>query len=616
MRRRDTEHRHSPAIADYGIIGNGQTVALVSRGGSIDWCCWPRFDSPAVFCRLLDRDRGGFFRVEPVASYETSRSYASSTNVLVTTFRTSAGDVQVTDFMPAPSGASETEEGRAFPHRILRKVEGTAGNVELEVEMRPSFDYARASATFEIRPEGALARHADEVLSLVSPVALHQRDEALRARVSIAHGECAWFSLTHAPADRAREGLNISRADVESQLQRTLDYWTRWSAVCQYEGPHRDLVVRSALVLKLLIFEPSGALVAAPTTSLPETIGGVRNWDYRYTWLRDSGLMLDMLQQLGYHEESLRFIDWLQGLDQDAKGHLRIMWSVGGKPVPREQLLEHLSGYKNSRPVRIGNNAADQVQQDAEGHVIDAVVLCLERMPRPIKPELWKLMQYFADRTAHTWQRPDHGPWEMRGEPQHYLYSKLYCWVALDRALRFAENGGLDADKDLWRKERDLVRAEILTRGYCEEQGAFTQSFGSKVLDASALTIPLVGFLPASDPRVRSTTERIQRELGRNGLLYRYLVDDGLSGQEGTFTLCTLWLVSNLAQAGKIDEARSLMERVCSYANDLGLLAEEIDPKTGELLGNFPQGFTHLGLVRAALHIAEAEKHGRTPTGA
>ena len=594
-------------IRDYAIIGNGQTTALVSREGSIDWCCWPRFDSPAVFCRLLDARRGGYFRIEPTRSYEASRSYAGRTNVLTTTFRTADGQVRLTDFMPA---AFDAGGGQVFPHRILRRLEGVAGRVELEIEFRPTFDYARAGADLETHPRGAIARRGAEALSLVCPARLRPQSDALGGRLSIAESECVWLVLTHGPAEAADEGLHFSDADADGELERTADYWNRWSDACRYTGPDHDLVRRSALVLKLLIFEPTGALVAAPTTSLPEVIGGVRNWDYRYTWLRDSGLILDVLQQLGYHDESLRFIDWLEGLCLECGGDLQIMYTVDGKSVPAEVLLDHLDGHRGSRPVRIGNDAARQTQHDAAGHVLDAVVLCLERMPRPVRPELWSLLHTLADRAAAGWREPDQGPWEVRGEPRHFLYSKLYCWVALDRALRLAERAGLSGNVDVWRRERQAVREAILAHGYHDEMGAFTQSFGSTALDASVLMMPLVGFLPASDPRIRSTVERLQEQLARECLVYRYTIDDGMPGREGSFVLCSFWLVSNLAQSGRVQEARKLFEHICGFANDLGLLAEEIDPASGELLGNFPQGFTHLGLIRAALHLAEAEHAG------
>ena len=590
-------------IADYAVIGNGRTAALVARNGSIDWCCWPRFDGPAVFCRLLDARHGGAFRIEPAGPYETSRRYVEATNILETTFRTPDGEVRLSDFMPAPS---DSEDGRIFPHRLLRRIEGLASRVEVDIEFRPTFDYGRASAELILDSRGALARTEQEALSLVSPVPLEPAAGALTGRTTIAAGERVWLILTHSPPAEARDGLRLADDDAEAEWNRTVEYWLRWSGACTWDGPYRDLVLRSALVLKLLIFEPSGGLIAAPTTSLPETMGGVRNWDYRYCWLRDSGLMLDVMQQLGYHDESLHFIDWLERICLDCREHLQIAYAVDGGPAPAEARLDHLAGYRGSRPVRIGNDAARQVQLDASGHVIDAVSLCIERMPRPVRPELWELLRGLADRAADEWRIPDRGPWETQAEPQHHLYSKLYCWVALDRALKLSARAGLPADTENWIRERQAIREAILTQGYREEVGAFTQAFGSTALDASALTISLAGFLPPTDPRVLSTISRIRDELAQEGLVYRYLRDDGLPGREGSFALCSFWLVSNLALAGRLEEARELFDHVCGHANDVGLLSEQIDTRTGELLGNFPQGFTHLGLIRAALHLAHS----------
>ena len=595
------------SIGDYGIIGNGRTAALVGRDGSIDWCCWPRFDSPAVFCRLLDVHRGGFFRIEPTAPYRVTRRYTERSNILATSFQTADGQVRVSDFMPAPS---QHDGKRVFPHRILRKLEGVTGRVELEVELHPTFDYARSRAAFAIGSAGAIAHSGKEALSLVCPVPLGESRGALVGRQTLAEGESLWLILTHGPVADAGEQLRFSEADADVEFSRTIDYWKQWMDACRYDGPYKELVQRSALLLKLLIFEPTGALVAAPTTSLPEAIGGVRNWDYRYAWLRDSGLILDVLQQLGYHDESLRFIDWLEEVYAQWDDDLQILYAVDGQAVPEEELLNHLAGHRGSRPVRIGNRAGGQTQRDAEGHVVDAVVLCLERMPRPVRPELWNVLRQLANRAASGWREADQGPWEISGEPRHFLYSKLYCWVALDRAVRLAQRIGLEGDLQRWRREQKAIRETILAEGYCEKVGAFTQSLGSTTLDASVLTIPLVGFLPATDPRMLSTVDQIRRQLGRGSLLYRYLDDDGLPGREGSFSLCSFWLVSNLAQAGRVQEAREAFEQVCGHANDLGLLAEEIDPASGELLGNFPQGFTHLGLVHAALHIVEAERAG------
>ena len=595
--------RPESSIADFAIIGNGQTAALVDRRGSIDWCCWPRFDSPAVFCRLLDAERGSFFQIAPPQPFEVTRTYVGETNILMTTFSTATGQVRNQDFMPAP----DDEDRQSIPHRILRKIQGLRGSVELEVTFRPSFNFAQANAEFFCDSRGARAISEQGALSLVCPIPLQKQAEALVGRRVIEAGDELWIALTHCPPNDAEAHLDFTVDEAESEYHRTQDYWQRWLSKCIYDGPDQQLVRRSLLALKLLFFHPSGGLVAAPTTSLPEDIGGVRNWDYRYTWLRDSGLMLDVLQQLGYHDESLQFIDWLERLHTDEQTNLKIMYTVDGTTVPSERELDHLAGYRGSRPVRVGNAAADQIQLDVYGHVIDAVVLCIERMPRPVRPELWELLTAWADQAATHWRQPDRGPWEVRGEPQHFLYSKLYCWVALDRAVRLAEDNKLVGPLDRWRNERDAIRQAILAQGFHKELQSFTQTLDGATVDASVLTLPLNNFLSASDPRMLSTIQCVQSRLMDGGLLSRY-TEDSLPGTEGAFVLCCFWLVSNLALADCVEDARQLFDHVCGFANDVGLLAEEIDPDTGELLGNFPQGFAHLGLIRAALHLAEAER--------
>lgn len=593
-------------IRDYALIGDAHTAALVSNDGSIDWCCLPCFDSPAVFCRLLDARKGGWFRVGSVEPAEASRGYVDgTTNVLRTTFRTGGGRLRLTDFMPvqprtAGSGVTEIAPGR----RILRLVEGLAGEVDVEVAFRPTFDYARTETTIAPLPGGAVARAGGESLTLACPVALRPDGAgALRGRFRLAAGERRWVALAYGADAEPGQGADDQ---ADAALARTLEYWRAWAARGTYDGPYRDLVLRSALVLKLLTFEPTGALVAAPTTSLPEEIGGARNWDYRYTWLRDSALILDALMGIGYHDEALDFFGWLERLGIRSGDGPQIAYAVdGGADLP-ERTLDHLEGYRRSRPVRVGNAAASQRQLDVYGEILDAAYLCVERMRQP-HPALAGVLPALADRAAARWCEPDQGIWEVRGGPRHFLYSKLLCWVALDRAVRLVQRAGISGDVARWRRAREAIRRAILSEGYDAEVGAFTQALGEPALDASALAIPLVGFLPPTDPRVRSTVDRVRERLTAHGLVYRYLTEDGLPGGEATFALCSFWLVDNLALGGRVDEARELFERVAGCANDLGLLSEEIEPRSGELLGNFPQGFTHLALIRSALTIARAE---------
>lgn len=599
-----------PPIADLAIIGNGQTAALVDRSGAIVWCCWPRFDSPAVFCSLLDARRGGHFTVAPKDRFDTTRRYIEETNVLETTFSTGSGIMSLTDLMPAPD---DLGNGRGLPHRILRRVECHGGEIELAVEFAPTFDFARASGRLQSHPRGALATGPGGRLSLVSPVALSERGgTSLTGGRRLRKGDALWFILSHGPARDAPRQLETDAGEADDELERTVGYWRDWSRRCEYVGPHRDLVLRSALALKLLVFQPSGSLIAAPTTSLPAEIGGERNWDYRFTWLRDAGLVLDALQQLGYHRESMRFIEWLENLCQCGDRTVQILYALDGSPAPAEETLGHLDGYCRSRPVRTGNGAVAQIQNDVYGHVLDAVLLCYERMPRRLEPQLWDLLRRLTDAAAAHWNVPDHGPWEIRGPRRHYLYSKLYCWAGLDRAIRFAERLDLPGNLERWRRERAALREAVLTRGYDAHVGAFKQSFEGMALDASALTIPLVGFLPASDERVRSTVRLIRERLVEEGLVYRYRMDDGLAGSDATFTLCSFWLVSNLALCGDGKAAAEHFAHVCGFANDLGLLSEQIDPRSGAMLGNFPQGFAHLGLIRAALHLQDLDSRERS----
>ncbi|MDQ3802448.1 MAG: glycoside hydrolase family 15 protein [Acidobacteriota bacterium] len=603
----DEERGYRP-VRDYALIGDAHTAALVSGDGAVDWCCWPRFDSPAIFCRLLDARKGGFFQIRPVQSFEAARAYSGPTAVLATTFSNGDGRVRLTDFMPVER-LTEGHRGEdiASGQSILRLVEGLAGSVEVELSFRPTFDYARARADITLREGGAVARCGAETLVLSCLVQLTLDDDGtVRGRLRVSEGERLWVTLCYY-ADSAKVEAGLAPPGGERELERTVEYWRAWWSDCRYEGPYRDLVRRSALTLKLLTYEPTGALVAAPTTSLPEEVGGVRNWDYRYTWLRDSSLILYALQLLGYEEEAADFFGWLDKLCITCRDHqLQIMYTIDGKSHLPERTLDHLEGYRKSRPVRVGNAAFDQMQLDVYGEVLDAAHLYQERTRQPVRAEWWDELSFMADETARRWREPDHGIWEVRGGKRHFVHSKLMCWVALDRAVRL----GVGRDTARWARARDDIQRAIVNEGYNEGVGAFTQSFGGRALDASALVIPLTGFLPATDPRVLSTVERIRERLTSRGLVYRYLTEDGLPGDEATFAMCSFWLADNLALQGRVDEARELFERLAGYASDTGLFAEEIDPATGELLGNYPQGFTHLALVRSALHIAKAESQG------
>lgn len=592
-------------IADYAIIGDTRTAALVASNGSLDWCCFPHFDSPAAFCKLLDTERGGEFRIAPSEKYTCTRSYIGATNVLGMTYSVRGGQCRLTDFM-AITAHSEALTSGGSKTNIFRRVEGLSGECEIEVIFRPTFDFASASTRIDLFPQKTVAHGADSSLVLHSTVPLQSTGEgSAYARFVVKAGERVDFCLYF---DGEAPDPDSDCNQFDRKLDETLNFWHEWANRCTYQGPYRELVLRSALVLKLLTFSASGAIVAAPTTSLPEDIGGLRNWDYRYTWIRDSSLILDALMSIGFHEEAIHFFDWIESLGLKCKGHLQIMYGIDGRTDLHEKILPELAGYRQSRPVRIGNAAAQQKQLDIYGELLEAVAVCYQSMRMtPPDSETWAIYRYVANQAVEHWQEPDEGIWEVRGAQLHFLYSKLMCWVALDRAILLADKYHLPADLERWRQTREDIRSAILVRGYDEELGAFTQAFGVKALDASALTVPLVGFLPASDARVQSTIRQIQEQLSANGLVHRYLNEDGLPGGEATFALCSFWLVDNLVMVGQVDEARKLFERIISYGNDLGLFAEEIEPISRELLGNYPQGFTHLALIRSAVRLANAE---------
>ena len=594
------EGRTYRPIADYAILGDGNTAALVASDGSIDWLCLPHFDSAAVFCRLLDAERGGWFRVGASGDVEILRKYVDETNVLETVFRAGSAAFRTTQFMPIEERAERRQGKELEPsRRVLTLIEGMHWHASVDVEFRPTFDFARARTRIQAHHTGAVAEGSDgQSVSLACPARFEIDDQGCaRGTLRVREGERVWVALTFGADSHAAPA---AAAHGDRDLDRTLEYWRRWMGRCKYDGPYADLVRRSALALKLLIFSPTGALVAAPTTSLPEWIGGVRNWDYRYTWLRDSSLILHSLETIGYYDEAVDFFEWLERLDLQNRGEFQIMYTVEGKAELPEFELPHLAGYRGSRPVRLGNAASEHIQADIYGEVLEAAYLCFLKLKKQVRGEAWQMLTHLADRAARHWREPDRGIWEVRGEPRDFLYSRLLCWVALDRALRLADKLKLRANTEVWTAARQEIRDTILERGYDCEVGAFTQSFGSKDLDASALAIQRLGFLPPDDPRVVSTTDRILAGLTESGLLLRHRNSDSLPGGEGTFTLCTLWMVDNLAGQGRIEEARRLFETVVSYASPLGLMSEEIDPSSRELLGNYPQGFTHLGLIRAA----------------
>ncbi len=593
-----------PAIADYALIGDCRSAALVSRWGAIEWLCWPRFDSPSVFAAMLDRGRGGAFTVRPVGPFQASRRYVEATCVLETTFRTPTGVLVLTDLMPVASAADQRRE--LLPQReILRRLSCPEGTVEVEVTCDPRPDYARVVP--RLRARGALGswyEHEGRALVLRSdcPVALDGDGAALSARQAMRAGDTHYVSLVAAIGEPAV--LPPLGAHAEFRIQRSIDWWQAWAGRCTYDGPYRDAVLRSALTLKLMEYAPSGAVVAAPTTSLPEAIGGVRNWDYRYCWLRDSSLTLQALFDLGYAAEGESFLHWLLHTTSRTLPELQVLYDVYGETHLAEHTLDWLAGFDGSAPVRIGNDAHGQLQLDIYGEVIDAVHAFVLRGGR-IDRGTRRMLLGFGDTVCRRWREPDEGIWEPRGGRRHNTYSKAMCWVALDRLCALHEHGHLRAPVARYRDEQEQIRTAIETRAFDASLDSYVATLDGHAVDASLLLLSRYGYADATSDRMRGTLERVVGDLGTDGLLYRYRdTDDGLPGSEGAFGICSFWAVSQAAQAGEYERAARAFEHVLSFANDLGLFAEEIDPKTGAALGNFPQAFTHVGLIDAALQLA------------
>jgi len=600
-------------IENYGIIGNMRTAALVGMNGSIDWLCFPHFDSPGVFAAILDDAKGGRFRICPACDGVRERQlYWPDTNVLVTRFLAADGVGQVTDFMPVglPAGA-------AGERWLVRRVSAIRGTMCFEVACRPAFNFARDPHETTVDRHGAHFRSPALRLELATGVALRLDGTGVRGAVTLGEGEEAVFILRE--EDPAGERKTPTSADADALFRTTVEYWRRWLARSTYRGRWRETVNRSALALKLLTYEPTGAIVAAPTCSLPEDLGGRRNWDYRYTWIRDAAFTLYGLMRIGFTEEAAAFMGWLEARchELEPDGSLQIMYGIDGRHTLTEEVLDHLEGYKGSRPVRIGNGAYNQLQLDIYGELMDSVYL-YNKYGAPISYDLWIELRKLINWVCDHWHLKDEGVWEVRSGRQHFVYSKLMCWVAVDRALRLADKRSFPADRERWLTVRDRIYEDIMARGWSADRRAFVQYYGSEALDAANLAMPWVFFLSPTDPRMLSTLDAINRSPSRgglvsNGLVHRYnvtLADDGIEGDEGTFNICTFWLVEALTRAGKVDrarldEARLLFEQMLGHANHLGLYAEETGP-TGEALGNFPQAFTHLALISAAFNLDRA----------
>jgi GH15 family glucan-1,4-alpha-glucosidase len=596
-------------IENYGVIGNMRTVALAGTHGSIDWFCYPDIDSPSIFGALLDDAKGGRFRIAPVdESVRRKQFYWPSTNILVTRFFNDEGIVELQDLMPLRRGV-------ILPGSIYRRLRCVRGKVHFRVECRPAFDYGRQPHRLTLCEHGARFDSAGLSITLSSSVPLSEGESASAcAQFVLEQGQSALFVLTGC-AERESAPPPPDEDAAEELFHETVKYWRDWLSACAYRGRWREQVQRSALLLKLLTFQPTGAIVAAPTCSLPEVIGGGRNWDYRYTWIRDAAFTVYAFVRIGFKEEAAAFVDWLASFTArnpgvDDRGHTLL--TVHGQPQAPEEILAHWEGYRGSAPVRVGNAAIDQFQSDIYGEAMDSLYLYNKHVS-PISYDFWTRIRDRIDWICNNWQRPDNGIWEFRGRQEDFVYSKVMNWVALDRGLRLADKRSFPANRARWAAERDRIYEEVMTRGWNASRNAFTQSYGSEDLDASLLVMPLVFFMAPTDPRMLGTLDAIMKDPRDGGLLSDSLVHryppgkDGLAGDEGTFNMCSFWLVEALTRAGqadseKLDQARIIFERMLGYANHLGLYAEQTSSQ-GEALGNFPQAFTHLALISAAFNL-------------
>ncbi len=607
-------------IENYGLIGNLRTAALVGMDGSIDWLCLPHFDSPSVFAAILDDEKGGRFQIAPPGDgFRRKQHYWPNTNILITRFLHADGVGVVEDYMPV-GGA-----GGPLADLLVRRVRAVHGQIPFRLACRPAFDYARAKHVTTV--DGQSARFDGPALSLrlAASVPLKRDGDGVTADFTLTDGQSATFILRQIDPGRDN-GHCPGTGETEARFRETVAYWQRWLSHCTYQGRWREVVQRSALALKLMTFEPTGALVAAPTTSLPEGVGGVRNWDYRYTWLRDASFTLYALMRIGFTEEASRFMDWLAARWHEDTSHsdgpLQLMYGIDGRAKLDEFELPHLEGYRGSRPVRIGNGAHGQLQLDIYGELMDSVYL-FNKYGAPVGYDGWRDLRRLVDWVADNWSRADEGIWEVRGGRRDFVYSRCMCWVALDRGLRLADKRSFPADRGRWLRVRDEIYEDVMRHGWNPQRRAFVQAYGSNALDASILLMPLVFFTAPNDPRMLATVDAIRKPLAQGGLsaaglVYRYdprEAPDGLPGTEGTFNMCSFWLVEALTRAGRTDprrleEARLLFEEMLGYANHLGLYAEQTGP-SGEALGNFPQAFTHLALISAAFNLDRTLGGGR-----
>ncbi|HEU5226975.1 MAG TPA: glycoside hydrolase family 15 protein [Ktedonobacteraceae bacterium] len=598
--------QHYLPIEDYALIGDLHTVALVGQNGSIDWCCLPRFDSPSVFGAILDAQKAGFFRISPtdMSNVKCKQLYLPETNMLLTRFLSVDGVAEVTDFMPIKQvGTGEHQ------HKIIRSVSVVHGSLSLTLTCRPAFNYARDSHHVDISGKTTTFQHSSFHLTLAAPIALeHDGQGGVHATFTLHRGDTLHFLLS-CSNEREQAQKPLSEAEYQTAFHETSHFWQTWLSQCRYQGRWREMVQRSALVLKLLTYAPTGAIVAAPTTSLPEAVGAARNWDYRYTWIRDASFSLYSLLTLGLTKEAEAFMGWLDARCHELgdNGSLQPMYGISGEHGLTEITLDHLEGYRHSQPVRIGNGAYKQKQLDIYGEMMDAIYIFNRH--QAITYDLWVHIRHLLNWLSQHWQEPDEGIWEVRGGPKQFLHSRLMNWVAFDRAIRVTRHRGWPAPTDDWAKIRAQIYHQIMEKGWSQEKQSFVQYYGSNAVDASSLLMMITHFTGTREPRMLSTMRRIEQELSAGPLVRRYnpqdAASDGLEGKEGTFTACSFWMVEDLALAGRLDEARLRLEKLLAYSNHVGLYAEEISP-TGEALGNFPQAFSHLALITACYHLDTA----------
>jgi GH15 family glucan-1,4-alpha-glucosidase len=600
-------------IGDYGMIGDCHSLALVGRDGSVDWLCFPRFDSPSVFGRALGTD-GGHFRVSPPGDIrEVRRTYLPSTNVLATIFVTTDGELEVTDCMPVRRLDPDRPTAVSNHASVLRRVRCTAGRVVAEVDLCPRFEYGTVlPRVTSASPHAVTVVGGPDAIWVRATGALHCDGPRITAEWGLSSGEEQWIEAEWTPAigPNPHTDSKEPRRDMEARFTDTVAFWEAWLSRCSYLGDHERRVHRSALVLKALTYAPTGAVVAAGTTSLPEWIGGSRNWDYRFTWIRDATMTLASLALLGYIGEAADFKGWLERTGAGRPEDLQIMYRVTGERLLPEIELAHLRGHRNSGPVRIGNGAAGQVQLDSLGQLLEAGYL-FGRAGGELTVDNAGFLRRVADLTVQSWRRPDQGIWEIRDEPRHFVNSKLNCWMALDRAVRLVEGGRLEGDLEIWRRERDAVASWLRSEG--SPDGWYVQAAGHPLADAATLLVPALGFLPPAHPSVLATIDVIQRDLSDGVHVHRYRSPDGLPGDEGAFLLCSFWLLDALIHARRLDEAEALLERLLSLSNDVGLYAEMVDPSSGEFLGNTPQAFTHMAVVTSCSAMSAARRDQLPP---